>query len=137
MYNAAVNNGLSLSYSLTTITPGLFYRFKVAAANGLGVGPYSAPALLLAADAPVAPVLSEIDSERTLSSVFLQFTPDANDGGSSIIGYVLYGNQGIAGSPFSLIYNGTGRPEVIFYNVTNLTTGLTYQFYIQSENLAF
>lgn len=62
----------------------------------------------MAANAPGTPSLTAIDSSRTLTSIVLKFTPNSNNGGSSVIGYELYRDEGIAGSPYTLIYNGTG-----------------------------
>ena len=77
----------------------------------------------MAADAPGEPTLESIESTRTLTSIELKFTPHADNGGSSIIGYELYRDEGVAGSPFSLVYNGTGKPEIITYVQKDLTTG--------------
>lgn len=77
----------------------------------------------MAVDPPAAPTLTANEGSRTLNSITLEFTPDADDGGSQIIGYELYRDEGIVGSPFTLIYNGTGKPEVISYNASNLMTG--------------
>ena len=41
---------------------------------------------------------------------------------------MLYMDQGVAGSPFTLIYNGTGSPQIINFNVTELMTGHYYNF---------
>ncbi len=40
----------------------------------------------------------------------------------------------MAGSPFTLIYNGTKAPEMILYNVTGLMTGHYYNFKLFSMN---
>jgi hypothetical protein len=66
----------------------------------------------MATDAPDTPSISLVQSSRTLTSLLLNFIPGSS-GGSSIIGYLLYRDQGVSGSPFTLIYNGTGKPEVI------------------------
>lgn len=44
----------------------------------------------MAADAPDTPTLSIISTSRTLTSIKLKFTPGASDGGSDLIGYILY-----------------------------------------------
>jgi hypothetical protein len=50
----------------------------------------------------------------------LAFGPPADSGGAPHLGYVLYGDEGFSGSPFTLLWNGTGQPEIISYNVTSL-----------------
>jgi hypothetical protein len=72
----------------------------------------------MAVDAPLSPVLTVDNTKRTLTSIVLNFSPDVDNGGSSIIGYLLYRDEGVAGSPLSLLYNGTGKPEIINYNAT-------------------
>jgi len=91
----------------------------------------------MAADAPLAPTLAADELSRTLTSIALDFSPDADDGGSSIIGYELWKDEGIAGSPYSMIYNGTGKPEQISFIASGLTTGLTYRFKLYSRNAIY
>ena len=137
---ASVDNGLSLSYTYAVTQPGnegKYFRFKVAAENLLGIGPYSIGTVLMAVDPPAAPTIVVDETSRTLTSINLKFVPDVNNGGSIITGYLLYRDQGVAGSPYSLIYNGTGAPEVIFFNVTDLMTGHYYNFKLYSRNVIF
>lgn len=90
----------------------------------------------MATDPPGVPSMTLVQSSRTLTSVLLNFIP-GNSGGSPIIGYILYRDQGVSGSPYTLIYNGTGKPELIQYNVTGLTTGQTYSFKLYSMNIIY
>ncbi len=73
----------------------------------LGVGSYTIGIVLMAVDHPAAPNIAIDDMSRTLASIALKFSPGSNNGGSVITGYLLYRDQGVAGSPFKLIYNGT------------------------------
>ena len=66
----------------------------------------------MATNAPDSPTISLVQSSRTLTSLLLNFVPGSS-GGSPIIGYLLYRDQGVSGSPFTLVYNGTGKPELI------------------------
>ena len=65
----------------------------------------------MAVDPPSAPVLTLDEDARTISSVTLLFTPDADSGGSLITGYQLWRDEGLSGSPFSLVYDGTNRAQ--------------------------
>jgi hypothetical protein len=56
----------------------------------------------------------------------LTFGKPSDNGGTNIIGYQLWKDEGIAGSPFTMIFNGTSKPEIVSYNVTGLTADLTY-----------
>lgn len=98
-----VENGQLTQYSKTITQPGnegKIYRFRVAAQNVLGIGPYSDEIQLMATDAPLVPVLLDKFSSRTLTSIDLEFQAPADDGGSPITGYQLFRDQGITGSPF-------------------------------------
>ena len=58
----------------------------------------------------------------------LEFGPPASSGGAPHLGYVLYGDEGFTGSPFTMLFNGTVMPEIITFNVTGLQTALNYTF---------
>jgi len=100
----------------------------------LGRGPYSVGTVLMAVNPPDAPSIQVDELTRTLTSINLLFIPGTSNGGSLVTGYLLYRDQGVAGSPFSLIYNGTRAPEMILYNVTELMTGHYYNFKLFSMN---
>jgi hypothetical protein len=137
---APIDNGLSTSFTLTVTQPGNegnVYRFRVAVANSLGTGPYSDEIRLMATDPPALPTLTTDDSQRTIDSVFLHFAANADDGGSPIIGYLLQRDEGLAGSPFSLIYDGTNKPGFIDYRDLNLQTSLTYTYRLFALNPIF
>jgi len=78
-----------------------------------------------------------LESTRTLNGFQLSFGRPASAGGSTLIGYLLYRDEGIAGSPYTLIYNGTSRPEVTTFKVDGLETALTYSFQLFSLNTRF
>jgi large repetitive protein len=101
------------------------------------MGPYTIGIVLMAVDPPLAPTLVLDSASRTLTSINLKFIPDVDNGGSLITGYLLFRDQGVAGSPFSLVYNGTGKPEVIFFNVTELMTNHYYNFQLYSMNTIY
>jgi hypothetical protein len=67
----------------------------------------------------------------------LKFAPNANTGGSPITGYELLRDEGLAGSPYSLIYNGASKPGVIDYVDKGLQTSLTYTYRLYSMNAIF
>ena len=129
------------SYTQTVTQPGnegRSFRFRIRAINALGTGlTISDEIRLVATDAPGTPTLQVIESARTLTSLLLSFGAPATDGGAPVIGYHLYCDQGIAGSPLTLIYNGTGAPEIISFEATGLTTALTYSFELQAVNKIF
>lgn len=128
------------SYSYAVTQPGnegRTFRFRVAAVNALGTGPYSDEIQLVATDPPDPPTLTLLESSRALDGFLLVFGRPVSDGGSALIGYLLYRDEGIAGSPFTLIFNGTSRPEVATSRVEGLETALTYSFQLYSRNKIF
>jgi hypothetical protein len=85
-----IENGQSTVYSKAITQPGnegKIFRFRVAAQNELGTGPWSKELQLMATDAPGAPSLSLNELARTLTSVMLEFTAPLDNGGSTITGY--------------------------------------------------
>jgi len=103
----------------------------------LGIGEYSDEIQLMATDAPSAPSITFVEETRTLNSVELLFTKPAEDGGSRITGYQLWRDEGIRGSPFEMIYDGTDAPELLRFNATDLVTSFTYTFKLYAMNKIF
>ena len=106
-------NGLSsYTYSVPAGAQnvGLTYRFRLAATNMLGTGVFSDELRLVATDAPGTPTVTLDASSRTLDGFRLTFGRPASDGGSPHIGFLLYRDEGIAGSPFTLAFNGSSMP---------------------------
>jgi len=66
---------------------GKIYRFRVAAENVLGVGPYSREIQLMATNQPSAPTLTADQASRTLTSIKLHLKTPTDNGGSPITGY--------------------------------------------------
>jgi len=91
----------------------------------------------MATNAPAIPTLTTDDKLRTINSVSLHFAPNADDGGSPIVGYALFRDEGLAGSPFSQIYDGSSKPGIIDYVDENLQTSLTYTYRLYSMNPIF
>jgi hypothetical protein len=89
-----VDNGLTYSYdtSALTLTEGQYYRFRYAAHNSYGTGPFSECTSILLAQVPGVPVnLTRID-EDTLpaGTVRIHWEQPSDDGGSLIQGYLIY-----------------------------------------------
>jgi hypothetical protein len=91
----------------------------------------------MATDAPSSPYITFVEETRTLESVELLFTKPDTDGGSRITSYQLYRDEGILGSPFEMIYDGTDRPELLIFNATSLVPSFTYTFKLYTMNTIF
>jgi titin len=119
------------TFTVTGLTNGTAYTFRVAAINVVGTGPDSAPS------APITPVatltvpgiptgLSGVAGDR---SVALSWTAPASDGGSPITSYRITPFIGAnAQTPINTGTNGTS------YTVTGLTNGTAYTFTVAATN---
>jgi len=85
----------------------------VAVENRLGTGVYSDEIQLMAVDPPLPPTITMDPVGRTLTSVSLLFSPNADTGGSRIVGSELWRDAGMAGSPFKRIYDGAYKAQTI------------------------
>jgi hypothetical protein len=116
---------------------GLTYRFRLAAVNQLGTGVLSDELQLVATNPPGTPTVTLDETSRTLDGFKLNFGRPSSDGGSPHIGFLLYRDEGIAGSPFTLAFNGSSMPQIAEYTISGLQTALTYQFQVYALNKIF
>ncbi|MEU8183246.1 fibronectin type III domain-containing protein [Micromonospora sp. NPDC049044] len=117
------------SRTLTGLTAGASYAFRVAAVNAFGTGVASpASAAVVPYTLPGAPTITAAIAGTNAAT--LTWTAPAN-GGSAITGYTVtpYLN-GVAQTPQS--FTGTGTTQV----VTGLTGGATYTFQVAATNAA-
>ena len=78
------------SYTVTGLTNGTAYVFRVAAANAVGTGPWSATSAAYTPQATVPGVPTGVTgSNATATSIDVSWTPPADDGGSPVMAYVL------------------------------------------------
>jgi hypothetical protein len=99
-FNTPIDIGYQLTYVFTVPSggEGKLFGFKVRAKNSIGAGAYSSVFQMMAADVPNAPSMTLVS--RSLNGFDFLFQPDAVTGNSPIIGYLLYIDEGILGSPF-------------------------------------
>jgi hypothetical protein len=119
------------SATITGLTSGVTYTFKVSATNGVGTGPPSAPSSPITISTPTAPgAPTAVSATPGNASASINWTaPSAN--GSPITSYTITPYVGTtAGTPTTVV----GSPPVTGTTVTGLTNGTTYTFTVTATN---
>ena len=118
--------------TVTGLTNGTVYSFRVAAVNSVGTGAYSSVDPLVAPrTTPGAP--TSLTATASNAQVALSWTAPASDGGSNITDYaVQFSSNG--GSTWSTFADGTSTATSA--TVTGLTNGTGYTFRASATNSA-
>ena len=121
-------NSPATTQTITGLTNGTTYTFKVAAVNALGVGNQSAGSnAVTPATVPGPPVIGSVaagDARATLT-----WTAPVSDGGSPITGYVV--TPSMAGMPLDpRTFTSTATSQTI----TGLDNGTAYTFKVAATN---
>ncbi len=118
------------SKTITGLTGGTSYTFKVAAINGAGAGPDSAASNAVtptSASAPGAP--TSVSAIAGALSATVNWTPPASDGGSAITSYKITPYIAtVAQTPVTAAATATSA------TVPNLFAGITYTFKVTAIN---
>ena len=122
----AATGATTTSHTVTGLTNGTAYTFKVRAVNRKGDGTASAAVTATPATTPAAPTgLSATDNNQASGAVRLSWTAGGN-GGSAITGYQYSTDNGSS-------WTATGATTTS-YTVTGLTNGTTYTFKVRAVN---
>ena len=122
------------STTISDLTNGSAYTFKVAATNAVGTGPQSSASNAVTPTAPITPTAPAAPTNVTATagnaSAALTWTAPPN-GGSAITKYTV--TRYVDG-----VANGTttsaGSPPASALTITGLTNGTTYTFTVTAEN---
>ena len=126
--------GKSTSYTVTGLTNGETYEFRVRAVNSVGPGAESKPARATPATVPGAP------RNLTLTSgsqyMMLIWERPADNGGLPITGYEYSQKEedGSFGEWTPIDNSAPGDANETSYTVTGLTNGETYEFRVRAVN---
>ena len=82
-----------LFFTLTTVTPGLSYRFKITAVNIVGESLRSSEVAIIASSLPSVPGTPQYVSADDSPQITISWTAPSYDGGSDIVSYLIYMNN--------------------------------------------
>jgi FtsP/CotA-like multicopper oxidase with cupredoxin domain len=128
------------TYTVTGLTNGTAYVFRVVAANGNGAGPWSAtsPAYAPRVTPPGAPT-GVTGVSATNTSISLSWTPPADNGGASVAVYAvrISADNGLSWlGPVKYTYTPVGNPVATTLTWTGLTPSTPYRFQVSAYNSA-
>lgn len=116
-----------LYYNDSSVTNGITYYYKISAKNAIGEGPLSEEVSATPASAPSSP--TDLTSTAGDSYINISWDKPSSDGGFTITNYI--------------IYRGTSQDEILFlvqienilfYNDTSVTNGVTYYYRVSAFN---
>ena len=119
----------SRTFSVSALTRGLTYQFRVSAVNSKGVGPASSTvSVLIPAAAPDAPTTLAITT-ITKSGAALSWKAPVSNGGSAITNYAVEYSLNSGSSWQTLVHPVSTAVKL---NLSGLTSGTTYMFRVSA-----
>lgn len=123
-FTSTTADGITLTADVTGLTNGTSYIFRVNATNAVGTSSASfASVAVVPYTVPNAP--TAVSAVPSNASCALTWSAPSDNGGSAITGYKITASPAI--TPISI-------GVMTSYNVTGLTNGIEYVFYIQAIN---
>jgi hypothetical protein len=121
------DNVLSLIYYDTLVLKNRVYRYKYRARNINGWGDFSNPGYIFAADLPFQPDQPRLISV-TSTTMTIELFPPKDTGGSDIISFELWRDQGTPNSAFVLVpsFTGASMTHTLTVSTDSLVTGNIY-----------
>lgn len=131
---STVSDGTSTSTAATvsSLTNGTAYRFRIAAENSVGTGASSNQLSATPRTVPDSPTGLTVSSS-TASSVTIGWSAPSSTGGSAITGYIVEYRPGSTGA-FATLSTQTADTRSV--TVVGLSDGTTYEFRVAAVNAA-
>lgn len=120
----------TLTYTHTGLTGTEDVQYKVRAISTRGEGSFSIRATFILAAIPTTTVPVKVSSTR--SSILVSWAL-VSDGGSPVLGYLLYQLNVTTGGEY-LVYNGSSIPTITSFNSSGLFPGHYYQYRVRALN---
>jgi hypothetical protein len=116
--------------TVTGLTPGQTYTFKVTATNPTGSGPQSSASNSVTPTAPTAPTApTGVSAEPATASARVSWTAPSSDGGSPVSGYTVTPYIGATAQTTVPV-----SPSITSTTLTGLTNGTAYTFKVTATN---
>ena len=127
-YSTSTETNSTLSKSITSLTNGTLYYFRVYATNLAGIGPFSNVVTVIPFTVPSAPTLTAVPGNGLVD---LSWNAPVNNG-RDISSYVIQKSIDSMTWDFDSSTNATTR----FKRVSGLNNGITYKFRVYAINAA-
>jgi type II secretory pathway pseudopilin PulG len=119
------------SCTIIGLTTGVPYTFVVQENTATGLGAPSAPSTSAVAEVTVPGNPTDVTATLNATTAQVSWTAPVNNGGSAISGYVVQ----YAPNPYSAWTTATSSASGTTYQVTGLSTGVSYEFRVAALNV--
>ena len=123
---------METNYTITNLTKGLVYRLRYRVLNYVGWSGFSPTLFALVATVPSVPLSPDLIS-ATNFSITLKFHESLNNGGSKVMGYELWMDNGF-GTTFTKVLSYFDN-SMLFTISSGLVSGRIYTFKYRSQNI--